>query len=42
MKMQENFNLKNIIDQQKTEIDKLKKKTDAQQDQYDIKQREVE
>jgi hypothetical protein len=37
MKMQENFNLKNIIDQQKTEIDKLKKKTDAQQDQYDIK-----
>lgn len=40
--MQENFNLKNIIDQQKTEIDKLKKKTDAQQDQYDIKQREVE
>ena len=37
MKMQENFNLKNIIDQQKSEIDKLKKKTDAQQDQYDIK-----
>lgn len=30
--MQENFNLKNVIDQQKNEIEKLKKKTDAQQD----------
>jgi hypothetical protein len=35
--MQENFNLKNVIDQQKIEIEKLKKKTDSQQDQYDIK-----
>jgi len=30
--MQENFNLKNVIDLQKIEIEKLKKKTDSQQD----------
>jgi hypothetical protein len=30
--MQENFSLKNVIDQQKSEIEKLKKKTDSQQD----------
>lgn len=40
--MQENFNLKNIIDQQKTELEKIKKKYDAQQDQFDMRQRETE
>jgi len=31
-KIQENFNLKNLVDQQKAEIDKLKKKFEASKD----------
>lgn len=41
-KIQENFNLKNVIDQQKADMDKLKKKIEAHQDMQTNKQMEID
>lgn len=42
LKIQENFNLKNVIDQQKADMDKLKKKIEAHQDMQSNKQMEID
>lgn len=42
VKIQENFSLKNVIDQQKSEFDKMKKKFEAAQDLQINKQTEMD